>query len=307
MTHTKPPTAVVWLALASLACAFPVQADEAADRTLKEVAAATRAVLTQSADMTLTQSSGGPVTTAQGTIQLKKPNLARIELGKPFQQTIASDGKSVWLVENAKQRYQKEDAKPTGNQVASFTMIPVGMFFDPDFRGFLEPSIQATRLAGQETIDGATYRVVEVQGDKPYEFTLKCYVAENNLVPRTELQLKLGDQTITFGCVLTHLKIDEPLADDSFAYAPPAGATPHDLSDPSSKLIPLGEKAYRFTVPTPAGPQLTLDGLAKEKKAVLVNFWFHGLRAVPQGAAGHSAVVRSVQAPGARGGRHQPQ
>jgi hypothetical protein len=232
-------------------------------------------VKTLLANVTLTQSDGGAVSTT-GVVRLKKPNLVHIELGKPFQQTIALDGKSIWLVKHERNRYQKNDAKPTGNQVASFTMIPVGMFFDPDFRGFLDPSISATRVVGKETAGGETYQVVEVSGDKPYDFTLKCFVATNQLVTRTELRLKLGNKTITFGTVLTNIKVNEPLADDSFAYALPREAVLYDSSDPDDKLVPIGEKAYRFSVPTPDGQPLTLNGLSKGKKAVLVNFLFHG-------------------------------
>ncbi|GIX04279.1 MAG: hypothetical protein KatS3mg114_0148 [Planctomycetaceae bacterium] len=261
--------------MALLVLIGPARADNESDEFLKEVAVATKALKTLSADVTLKQSDSGPVTTTTGVVRLKKPNLAYFELGKPLRQTIASDGKSIWLVEQDRNRYQKKDANSDGNQVASFTMVPVGMFFDPDFRGFLEPSIKATRFIGSETINVTTYRVVEITGDKPYEFTLKCFVAKNKLVLRTELRLKLGDKTITFGCALANVKVNEPLADDSFAYALPKGTARYDSSDTTGQLIPLGEKAYRFTFPTPDGQNLSLDSLLKVKKAILVNFWFH--------------------------------
>jgi outer membrane lipoprotein-sorting protein/peroxiredoxin len=247
-----------------------------ADAIMKEVAVATGTAKTLSAEITLTQSDGGPVTTASGTVKLKKPNLARIELGRPLLQTIASDGKSIWLVQIERMRYQKTDAKPDGNQVASHTMVPVGMFFDPEFCGFPGATIKSSRFAGQETVEGETYRVVELSGEQPYEFTLKCYAAPTGLVTRTTLRVKLGEKTITFGTVLSNVKIDEPLPDDSFAYAPPRIAVRHDLSDPDAKLVPVGEQAHHFSVPAPDGRRLTLDGLATGKKAVLVCFWFYG-------------------------------
>ncbi|MCS7080673.1 MAG: redoxin domain-containing protein [Chloracidobacterium sp.] len=267
---------VVFVPLVFVASAAAARADGEADKLLKEVAVATRSAKTLLADITLTQSDGGPVTTTPGTVMLKKPNLARIELGEPFNYTIASDGKNVWLVERAKNRYQKNDADPNGKGLASFLYIPVGTFFDPDFRGFINPSIKETRLAGKEKVDGETYQVVEVIGDEPYDFTLKCYIGANKLITRTALQMKLGDKTLTFGAVLTNVKVNEYLPDDSFAYAPPKEAVLYDLSDPAGKLVPVGEKAYRFTVPTPTGERLSLEELSKGKKAVLVNFWFYG-------------------------------
>ena len=57
---------------------------------------------------------------------------------------------------------------------------------------------------------------------------------------------------------------------------PPKQAVRYDLSDPDGKLIPVGEKAFRFKVPTPDRKRLTLDEILKDKKAVLVNFWFYG-------------------------------
>jgi outer membrane lipoprotein-sorting protein/peroxiredoxin len=253
------------------------RADREAEATLKEFRAAEKAVQTMSADLTLTQSSGGgPVTTTPGSIRLKKPNFARIELGKPFHHTIASDGTSVWLTEKDRHRYQKNEANAQGTGMASFLIVPVGMFFDPEFRGFIEPSIQGTRYVGKETIEGQTYRVVEIQGDKPYHFTLTCYVDGRGLVTRTRLQMKLGADTLQFGTVLSHLKINETLSERDFSYTPPADAVLYDLSDPAGRLLPVGEKAYRFSVPAPVGNPLTLDGVLKGKKAVLINFWFYG-------------------------------
>jgi outer membrane lipoprotein-sorting protein/peroxiredoxin len=245
---------------------------------LKEVAVATRAAQTLSADLTLTQSGAGPVVTTMGKVKLKKPNLAHIVLGNPPRQTIASDGKSIWLVHLDRMRYQRTDARPNGNQVATFTMVPIGMFFDPDFRGFPGATIKSTRFVGEESVDGETYRVVEISGEQPSEFTLKCYAAPNGLFTRTTLSLKHGDKTITFGAVLSDLKVNDELPDDSFAYAPPKLAARDDLADPDSKLIPVGEKAYRFSVPAPGGKRLSLDQVSKGKKAVLVNFWFYGCR-----------------------------
>lgn len=272
----KPMARSCFALLALSMSATLARADGEADALLNEVSAATRATVTLSAELTLTQSDGGPVTTTPGMVRLKRPNFAHIEFGEPFNHTIASDGKTVWLLEKTKNRYQQNTADPGGKGMASFQIIPVGMFFDPGFRGFIDPSIKETLLAGEETVEGETYQVVEVRGDKPYDFTLRCYVGANKLVTRTALQMKLGDKTITFGTVLSKVKVNDVLPDSTFAFVPPKEAVLYDLSDPDNKLIPVGEKAYRFSVPTPTGERLALEGLLKDKKAVLVNFWFYG-------------------------------
>jgi outer membrane lipoprotein-sorting protein/peroxiredoxin len=279
MSLSHPPSLfVAFLALVSVAGGMEQTppASSEADAILKDAAVATKAAKTLSAEVTLTQCDGGPVVTTTGDVKLKKPNFALIVLGNPPRETIAADGKSIWFVLLDRMQYQKTDAKPDGNQVASFTMVPIGMFFDPDFRGFPGATIKSTRFLGQEVVDGETYRVVEVSGEQPSQFTLKCYAAPNGLITRTTLSLAYGDKTISFGAVLSKVKVNELLPDDSFAYAPPKLAARADLADPDGKLIPVGEKASRFSVRTPDGKRLTLDGLSNGKKAVLVYFWFYG-------------------------------
>ncbi len=279
MPLASPPSLVVAFLLFALSGAAVGQqpsTDADADAILKEIATSTTAAKTLSAVITLTESDGGPVTTTTGSVKLKKPNFARIELGKPTIQTIAADGKSIWFVQNDRMRYQRSDAKPGGNQVASFRMVPVGMFFDPEFRAFPSASSTQVRFTGKETLDEVSYRVVEFTGDKPCEFTLKCYAAPDGLVTRTTLRLKQGARTRTYGTVLTNVRLNEQLPNEGFAYTPPGQAVRYDLSDPESKLIPVGETAFRFTVPTPDRTRLSLDESSMGKKAVLVSFWYYG-------------------------------
>ena len=42
------------------------------------------------------------------------------------------------------------------------------------------------------------------------------------------------------------------------------------------KLIPVGKDAPDFQLPQPGGNRIALSDVRKEKKAVLVNFWFYG-------------------------------
>ncbi|MFT3880614.1 MAG: DUF2092 domain-containing protein [Gemmatales bacterium] len=136
----KPTTPLsVFFSLLLVCSAQVVRADDQGDLILKEVAAATKATKTLSADMILTQTTDKGTTTTIGTVKLKKPNFAHIVIdsGKSSEYSITSDGKTVWLSEKVRKRYQKNVAKPDGSGLASFTIIPVGMFMEPGFRGFV--------------------------------------------------------------------------------------------------------------------------------------------------------------------------
>ncbi|MFT3880613.1 MAG: TlpA disulfide reductase family protein [Gemmatales bacterium] len=144
--------------------------------------------------------------------------------------------------------------------------------------GSFNPSIQTTRFVGDETFDEKTYQVVEITGDKPYHFVLKCYVGKDKLVTRTSLQLKLGAQTLTFGTVLKNVKLNTEMPDSDFAYTPPTDAVFYDPSEAArhtKDLLAVGNKAPRFSARTPSGNELTLDSSLKGKKGVLISFWYH--------------------------------
>ena len=73
-------------------------------------------------------------------------------------------------------------------------MVPLGMFFDPEFRGFSDASITQARFKGEETLDEVSYRVLEFTGIKPYEFTLKCYAAHGRTRHPHDAQAQAGSQ-----------------------------------------------------------------------------------------------------------------
>src|SRR4051794_34187568 len=95
--------------LASLAAA-PSQADQKADALLKQVAAANKAAKTLTADIALSMSGQGQNMQVTGSVKLKKPNYARVEFGKPFNQLVVSDGKSLWRLMKDSNQYMKSGA-----------------------------------------------------------------------------------------------------------------------------------------------------------------------------------------------------
>lgn len=263
------------LALAAFGVA-PARADDKADALLKEVAAATQAAKTLTADLTLTQSAQGQTMTITGKAKLKKPNLARIQMGAPVSQTIASDGKTLWVLMTSANQYQKKAVDAKGSEIDALWAIPVNMFFDSNSIGFGKLSDAKPQYVGEETVAGIPYRVVQVTGEKPFNYTMKLYVGSEKLVTRIALDIKQGDQTAKLAAALTNVKVDAPLTNASFAFAPPKTAKLYEEPDYAAKLVAVGKKAPDFSLPTPTGGHLALADALKEKKALLLNFWFHG-------------------------------
>jgi outer membrane lipoprotein-sorting protein len=263
------------LASAALLIAAPLaRADEKADALLGEVMAKTKAATTLKADMEMTLSGEGKDIKSTGTVTLKKPNLARIQLTGPIAQTIASDGKTLWTL-NAAGSYRKAPADPQGRNINTLWAFPVAFFFQPNTNFFGPASSPRTRYVGADTIGGKTFQVVEVSGEKPMPHTVLMYIGPDKLFHRTVVALKQGDKTMTYTAALSNVETGAPVAAAAFAYTPPKTAKPYEPPNYEANLVPVGKKAPAFDLPTPAGGKLALENTLKNKKAVLVNFWFY--------------------------------
>lgn len=254
----------------------PARADDKADALLKEVAAATQAAKTLTAELTLTQSAQGQNMKIAGKVKLKKPNLAHIQMGAPVSQTIASDGKTLWMLMTSANQYQKKAVDAKGSDIDALWAIPVTMFFDPNSLGFGKLSEARPQYVGEETVAGTAYRVVQVAGEKPFNYTMKLYVGPEKLVTRIALDIKQGDQTAKLSAALANVKVGAPLTNASFAFKPPKTAKLYEEPDYNAKLVAVGTEAPKFSLPTPTGGHIALADALKGKKAVMVNFWFHG-------------------------------
>jgi outer membrane lipoprotein-sorting protein len=265
--------------LAGVVC-FPLivlgtaaRADEKADILLKQVTAAEKAVRTLTADAVITHDFGGQKQTKTGTVKLKKPNLARIELSGPTGQTIASDGKTVWILDKETNQYFKMPWN-SGVVMGMTGLLPVAAFFDSDMFGKGKlPASAMRRYMGTKTVAGVPYRVVESRQEP---VIMQVYIGPDNLIRRSTILFKQGNQTTTMQASLTNMRINRPLANAVFAYKPPKTAKLYQQPDYNSKLIPIGRDAPIFSIPAPSGGQTALPDALTGKKAVVVNFWFHG-------------------------------
>lgn len=259
---------------------LPARADEQADALLKEVATATKAAKTLSADLTLSQEVKGQPMKMEGKVKLKKPNLARIELGPPANQTVVSDGKTLWMYMKSDNQYLKRNADVNGLNMFAPGAFPVSMFFNPEFTGLANNLADyKMRVADKETIGGKECQVIEATAEKPISHTIKLYVSPAKLVTRSTIDLKQGQDTIKLTADLSNVQVDQPLTTAAFTFTPPKTAKlyqPPKQEDMEASLVAVGKEAPKFSLPTPTGGHVALTDALKDKKAVLVNFWFYG-------------------------------
>jgi outer membrane lipoprotein-sorting protein len=256
--------------------AAPCRADARADALLKAVTATTRATQTLRADLSVSQSSLGVTQKLAGTLRLKKPNLARIVLTEPDNATIASDGKTLWILMTADNQYRKMDVDAKGNDLDFIGSVLISQFFDPQSLGsFGRLSYARSQYVGQETVGKQTFQVVELTSQKPVAYKIKLYISAQKRVLRLVADYTQDREAHHLVASLANVKTDTPLPTASFAYTPPKSAQFVADTDQSS-LLAVGTQAPKFSLPTPTGSTITLAELLKGKKAVLVNFWFYG-------------------------------
>jgi outer membrane lipoprotein-sorting protein len=280
-----------WL-LALLAGAWPLAnssmagADPRGDAFLKEVQAATRATRTLTADVLITTEGEGQTVSFTGTVKLKKPNRAGVELtGGLLNETNISDGRTIWRLMKAQNEYTRGPADPQHLADLLFPNLPAIFFFDPQFTqlaSFFGGKIKP-HVGRPVTIDGMRYTlleaVVQVNSsnfkEKPPDTTLRWYVAPDRRIYRAGMIFKQGPKMSRAEMLLKNVRVNQPLPDAVFAFRPPRTATLVDRSSPDAGLLPLGKTAPDFTLPTPSGGEIALREALKGKKALLVNFWFY--------------------------------
>jgi outer membrane lipoprotein-sorting protein len=263
-----------WLVL-TLSAALPllpslVRADEKGDTLLKEVQKATKAYKSLTGVVTTTQTFQGSKMSATLKIQLKRPNLYYAEMsGFMGSQVFASNGKDAYIYMADQKQYMKMKASPNGAQVNSIISMA---FFDPSLKMFGD---KERAYGGNETIEGKTYEVLEV---KPQEgLTVRFYVSPEKLITRMKYMGKAGkDQNFEMQEILSSYKLNALIPEKVFAYVPPKTAKLYEQPSYDAKLLPTNSKAPEFNLATPEGGRVSLANVLKEKKAVLINFWFYG-------------------------------
>ncbi len=279
-----PWRGVLLSAAAAACCGFPptlARADAKADALLAKAKAAYQSAKSLTAILSTTMTQSGRNSTQTGTLQLRKPNLARIELTAPRKMSVMSDGKNVYML-MADNQYIKQAVGASGiGQAESLGGLPGALFFGHDSYGFgsLSDTSVTKTYGGKETVAGRSYDVVKISGKAPFAHTMKLYIDASGLIARSAAEVSVQGQKLEQASDWKNQKLNGVPAATSFAVALPKNAKPFkqpEQSDYAAKLVAVGKTAPVFAVPSPTGGSVSLAESTSDHKAVLVNFWFHG-------------------------------
>ena len=222
---------MIWvgsLTILALLGSAPARADEKADALLAEVRGVTLATQSLSGDFSFVQQRAGSEMKFDGKFELKRPNLAHIEMGEPLARTIVSDGKTVWSLLRPLHQYTKKAADTEGISLPLFS--PITFFFYPGMLGTpgpapkgAKPAAVTTKLAGKETIEGTEYQVIEVTQEKPVASTTLLYIGADKRLARMTVVRK-GTNPVTLTYLLKNVKADSTLDSRDFTFTPPKDA-----------------------------------------------------------------------------------
>jgi outer membrane lipoprotein-sorting protein/peroxiredoxin len=260
----------------------PARADEKADALLAKAKAAYKSAKSLSATLTASTLQGTQKFEQSATVQLRKPNFARIKITSPQKASIMSDGKNVYIL-MADNQYMKQPVEQGLGQVETMGGLPVALFLGHDSYGLgtakLSDADVQTKYSGKETVAGASYDVLTISGKSPFVHTVKVYIGADGLIGRTVSEISVQNTKGAETSELKDQKLNAVPATTSFAVALPKDAklfTPPTDADYAAKLVAVGKPAPVFALPTPTGGTVSLTDSAADHKAVLVNFWFYG-------------------------------
>lgn len=246
------------------------RADAKGAALLKEVEEATKAVKTLSGVLTSTNKFGEQTQRSTGKFRVKRPNLLYIEMTGNEPATMASNGKDFYVFMTSQNQYMKMKADPNGKGLGGSLLMM--LYFDArSFLGKMELD-----YAGTETIAGKTYSLLTATRRKEQSFRFR--ISPEKLITYFKMEVKdeSGKVSVTQEETYSNLKINAPIPNQRFAYAPPKDATLYKEANYEEKLLPVSSRAPEFNLATPNGERVSLAKTLKEKKAVLVNFWFYG-------------------------------
>ncbi|HEX7774475.1 MAG TPA: redoxin domain-containing protein, partial [Pyrinomonadaceae bacterium] len=259
-------------------CLFTAQAalgNQADETLLKDAEARAKTLNSLSARIELTwESPTQALKRSAGKVTLLKPNFALIELSGDYPLvTLASDGRSRYLFSEAN-KYSLAAADAKGKDIDTpWWAFPVRFFFTQSIRPFGpdSPPWTSSRDAGTETVDGNTYRVFEITGDKPMAYVARFYFDRNKLLCRSVVRFGQDEKAPVFTAQLEDVITTGRLRPKNFRFKPPATARLDTGAE--KKMLAIGDRAPDFSLHTPDGNLLKLE-TARGKKATLINFWY---------------------------------
>lgn len=136
---------------------------------------------------------------------------------------------------------------------------------------FDHPAGSASLLPGEQW-EGTAYQVVDypvTAGDR--DFDAHAYVGDDGLVHRLVYSAETKRGVVVKEWTLRNVKIDAPVDGATFAYTPPADATPLVARSGADDLLAAGTIAPDFTVTDAHGKPVKLSDF--RGKTVVLDFW----------------------------------
>jgi outer membrane lipoprotein-sorting protein len=256
-------------ALLGLLCGVPsALADAKSDPIVKKAREAAAKAKTVQADLAVNFDVNGAKQNVTGSFTGMKPNYGRLRLkglGPGGDQELISTGTEFIRVDAAAKTYSKGPVAPRAQQLGGMPGSPISAFFEPQ-------SIASDKhtYGGTAKANGKVYQVVKVG---PAPATQRLFIGPSGLVEGLELRDNTGNGALNVTFWFKNLKLNPPLKAEQFAFVPPADFTVP--KGPEDSLLAVGARAPDFLLPQPGGGQLALENTLKDKKAVLINFWFY--------------------------------
>lgn len=261
-----------WAALAAGAvvlAAAGAQADAKGEALLKKARAAMAKVKTLQADAQL---KVGPEQTITATFEGMKPNLGRLVMNDELagERITLSTGKEVYLVMPSEKQFQKRETTSGQQMLGLLPGSPIEAFYNPEGLG----KDGASTFLGTRKVDGKSYEAVQLDRKNP-PLKQVLFVNASGFVEGMEATLSGPEgQSRKISFWLKNIRANTPLTAERFAYTPPADFTAP--KGPEESLLPVGQAAPDFALAQPGNQGLySLEQARKDKKAVLVNFWFY--------------------------------
>jgi len=162
---------------------------------------------------------------SKGSLLFRKPNLIRVELGKPRNEEIITDGKKWWVVShNDKQVEIYEAASGKGSAEASFLTFGYGQSSAKLLESYKITLIETKAPAAGEK-KPTRYRLRFVPRDKtaPARFArIEVELADDLFLPDV-IVLHESEGEIVHTFRLQDIKLNTEVKDKEFNYEPPKG------------------------------------------------------------------------------------
>ena len=236
----------------------------------------------------ITDKMGGvvrPEGSGEGTLQIQKPDKARIELNYGGEKaTYVADGTNFYA-QNSPTSYQKQEISAgegltsiTG-QIRSAASLPLQALMVGE--NPLSPDVgivwEKVALVSQGTLQGVSMQLPTQPGQNAVVF--KVFLdPKTNLVARVEastsIAQKPGETPVAYSNVTTFTADNSAITPATFQYTPPAGAkliTEAERPKPYDARLVVGATPFALSGKTLEGKDLSLDSY--KGKVVLLDFW----------------------------------